>query len=121
MSAKRIRTTRDHAVNVARNVGRQLGYAVAVHGSRARDLDLIAAPWVDAGAPLAPDGPVTPRELVEAIAEALPGIYGAPEKKPHGRVGYVIVPLDRLGIDAWYIDLSIMPRRRRRKAADAQA
>lgn len=107
--------TREHAIAVATNVGRQLGYAIGVHGSKMRDLDLIAAPWVDK-APLAPDGPVTARELVESICQALPGVASAPERRPHGRLGFVIVPRHRWGIDAWYIDISVMPRRRKRAA-----
>jgi hypothetical protein len=30
-----------------RKIGKRCGYAIAVHGSMERDLDLIAAPWVD--------------------------------------------------------------------------
>lgn len=98
--------TRDHAIAVATNVGRQLGYAVGVHGSRLRDIDLIAAPWTAKAIP--------PRELAESIAYALPGfIRGRQTRRPHGRVAYIIWPRFLWGLDVWYIDLSIMPRRRR--------
>jgi hypothetical protein len=51
------------------------------------------------------------------IAEALPGhIQGKAEKRPHGRLGFVILPLYRWGFDTWYIDLSVMPRRRKRRS-----
>lgn len=100
--------TREHAIACATNVGRQLGYAIGVHGSKVKDLDLIAAPWTDEA--------TTPRELVESICYALPGIYGPPNEKPHGRIGWVIQPTPQWGIDAWYIDLSVMPRRRKRSA-----
>lgn len=101
--------TREHALACARNVGRKLGYAVALHGSGIRDLDLLAVPWIE-------DTAITPLMLAETIAEALPGhIVGKPEKKPHGRVGFTINPLYRWGFDTWYIDLSVMPRRRKRK------
>lgn len=109
--------TREHAIACATNVGRQLGYAIGVHGSQMRDLDLIAAPWVDE-APLGTPGPATPLELAESIAHALPGnVAGKGETKPHGRLGFVIYPRIRWGVDAWYIDLSVMPRRRKRAAA----
>jgi len=88
---------------------RNQGYAVAVHGSRVRDLDLIAVPWTEETAH-------TPLSVAEIIAAAIPGfIAGKPEKKPHGRVGFVIHPLTHYGFDRWYIDLSVMPRRRKRR------
>lgn len=42
---------------------RSMGYALAVHGSMARDLDLVAVPWVE--------GAVDPIELVEAFVEII--------------------------------------------------
>lgn len=94
--------TREDTLLAARNVARQLGYAIAVHGSQARDLDLLAVPWV-------PEAE-SAEELVESIAAAVDGIYSSVEEKPHGRRGWSIVSRHRLGIDAWYIDLSVMPR-----------
>lgn len=100
--------TRDHAIACATNVGRRLGYAIGVHGSQMRDLDLIAAPWTNQA--------VAPYELAKSIACALPGvIVGKRTRKPHDRVAWTIYPCYLWGIDAWYIDLSIMPRRRRRR------
>jgi hypothetical protein len=102
--------TRDHAVACAQNVARNQGYAIGVHGSRVRDLDLLAAPWIE-------DCAVTPLALAEMIAAALPGVLHVKgEKKPHGRVGFVIYPRVMYGFDTWYIDLSVMPRRRKRAA-----
>lgn len=102
--------TREHAIAAATNVARQLGYAIGVHGTQLRDLDLIAVPWTDEAVPAA--------ELVESIAYAIPGVtHVKSEKKPHGRLGWTILPLYRWGIDSWYVDISVMPRRRRRKAA----
>lgn len=101
--------TREHAIAVARNVGKHQGYAVAVHGSQIRDLDLLAVPWIE-------DLAITPLRLAETIAAALPGVIkGKAEPKPHGRVAFVIFPRVRYGFDTWYIDLSVMPRRRKRK------
>lgn len=101
--------TREHALAAAQNVGRHVGYAVACHGSRVRDLDLVAIPWIE-------DTAYTPLMIAETIARAIPGVLQnrTPEKKPHGRVGFVIEPQFQWGFDSWYIDLSVMPRRRKR-------
>jgi hypothetical protein len=87
---------------------RELGYALAVHGSAARDLDLLAAPWTDAAC--------APEELWAAIVEACAvsvgdAVDGAgaridqPSAKPHGRLAWSIP----LGCGA-VLDLSVMPR-----------
>lgn len=80
---------------------RKLGYALALHGSLQRDLDLIAIPWTQEA--------VEPLELVKALCEefdiAPNHDWEKPEVKPHGRLGWSI-PL-------WwgaYIDLGVMPR-----------
>lgn len=101
--------TREHALAAARNAVRGQGYAVAVHGSQVRDLDLIAVPWQETA--------LTAQDVAEIIADAIPGvIVGKPEKKPHGRVGFTIYPRWTYGFDRWYVDLSVMPRRRKRAA-----
>lgn len=83
---------------------RRVGYALAVHGSMQRDLDLLAAPWTDEAADAT--------ELLEAIfaacaftALARQAVTG-PTQQPHGRLSWAI-PLDG-GV---YLDLSVMPRR----------
>lgn len=77
---------------------RSLGYAIAIHGSMARDLDLIAVPWVEEAADA--------EALVEAIRAAVGGVVTNrnPEKKPHGRIAWTII----LG-GGPFIDLSVMP------------
>jgi hypothetical protein len=91
-----------------RKVARRAGYAIGVHGSLTRDLDLIAAPWradcVEAG------------ELARLIESAVAqykhdrahfeSVRKNFTEKPHGRRSFSI----HLGIYA-YIDLSVMPRR----------
>lgn len=88
-------------------IGREHGYAVAVHGSLARDLDLIATPWVEHYS--APD------DFVKDIAYKLGAIAGEDlvvvwpndprwGPKPHGRLCYTIV-LD----GGAFIDLSVIP------------
>lgn len=94
-------------------VAREHGYALGFHGSGKRDLDLIAAPWIE--------GAAEPAILAEALREAVGGfilndeeaaafpnyLHRNPEPKPHGRLAWAIHlhgPSGRL-----YIDLSIMP------------
>ena len=79
----------------------QLGYALSLHGSLQRDLDLIAVPWTDEAC--------SARDLVAAICDEFDvqpnRSIGDPERKPHGRLAWSI-PL-------WwgaYIDLSVIPR-----------
>jgi hypothetical protein len=85
---------------------RRVGYAVALHGSMGRDLDVIAVPWTDAAG--------SPEDLVAEIGEWIqvlaPEEVGQPQDrwpraKPHGRLAWSL----HLGGGA-YIDLSIMPR-----------
>lgn len=83
----------------ARIVARAYGYAVALHGSGTRDLDLIALPWVDDAAPA--------ERVAAAIASAVKGYVNPdhnPVKKPHGRLCWTI----HLG-GGPFIDLSVFP------------
>lgn len=88
-----------------RKVGRQFGYAIAVHGTLARDIDLVAIPWTEEA--------VDAEILVEAVAALVKahegGSFGfidkdCPRAKPHGRRAWSIHGW------AFYIDLSVMPR-----------
>ena len=88
------------AVRIA---ARHHGYAVAWHGSMARDIDLIAVPWRE----IVSD----PSDLVNAITKRVGGYIRHadrtrnPEKKPHGRLAWSI---HLLGVGT-YIDISVMP------------
>lgn len=84
---------------------RPLGYALAVHGSMNRDFDLIAVPW-DEGA-VAPASDVHAAIFNTISPYRMPNIKHGPEKKPHGRISWII-PLHAGAA----IDLSVMPRRR---------
>jgi hypothetical protein len=67
-----------------RAAAREFGYAIGLHGSARRDLDLIAAPWRD--------GASSPDELARAIHRAACGIVSESyqwESKPCGRVATV--------------------------------
>lgn len=84
-------------------IARDHGYAIAVHGSMVRDMDLVACPWTDDA--------VEPEKLLTAIIARIgfaideeQRVHG-PTPHPHGRVSYAIV-LD----GGPYIDLSVMPR-----------
>jgi hypothetical protein len=81
-----------------RNVARGHGYAIGVHGSLVRDVDLIAAPWIERAS--APD------ELAKAIADELGGAVRARARRAHGRIGYVV--LIPGGKHPTYVDLSVM-------------
>lgn len=82
-----------------RELAREVGYAVGVHGTLERDLDLIAVPWVAEA--------VGPLELAQHIAVGLGGavIDYEPQDKPAGRWSCNIHPGGWLKI----IDLSVMP------------
>lgn len=81
------------------------GYAVAVHGSLKRDIDLIAVPWTEQAVP--------PAELVGYIKGAIGGVLGnclqigEPGLKPHGRMAYTLVHPGFAG----EIDLSVIAPR----------
>jgi len=89
---------------VIRKTARELGYAIGLHGSGQRDMDLIAFPWVEWAA--------APAELMDAICRAVDGYIArhdqghVPEHKPHGRLAWSIY-IDSKGR---YIDLSVAPR-----------
>lgn len=96
--------TREHAFRAAQNAVRSQGYAVALHGSQVKDLDLIAVPWRETA--------LTAQDIAELIAKAIPGFIetGSPEAKPHGRLSFTIRPNWHFSFDNWYIDLAVMPR-----------
>lgn len=77
------------------------GYALALHGSMARDLDVIACPWTDEAVPA--------EELVESLRSVCDAWKSDgdpnPTIKPHGRKAWV---LHFVG-SGTYIDLSVMP------------
>lgn len=93
-----------------RAAAKDLGYAIAIHGSLKRDLDLLAVPWIEeAGDPLA---------LVKAVADEVGGyvigdrvdergyISDHPTEQPHGRMSWNICWGGKV-----FIDLSVMPKK----------
>lgn len=98
----------DHGLPILRDAARANGYALAVHGSLARDLDMVAVPWTDDAADL--DTVVT--ALAEATKEATGWghIAGRSEKhgrtpKPHGRVAVTILASAELSLDISFMPL----------------
>jgi hypothetical protein len=112
-----------------REVARKLGYALGVHGTLKRDIDLIACPWTSSA--------VSAKVLVRAIQAKAREIVGYAEPHPHeakssnpkyfrdGMGGYVggfgRITAKSHGRRVWnfhlvpthdgpYIDLSVMPR-----------
>jgi hypothetical protein len=86
---------------ILRATARQHGYALGLHGSGERDLDLIAVPWIDE--------PSSPEILVEALRGSIDGfmVRHEPHPKPHGRLTWAIHLHDPCG--RLYVDLSVMP------------
>ena len=101
-----------------RDRARVLGYAIGVHGTLRRDIDLIACPWAE--------GAVEPEVLaahVRDVAEFVVGHAqmdpieaphahcrnGSPGGKPHGRRTWTFWLGTERGCP--YVDLSVMPMR----------
>ena len=89
-------------------VAREHGYALAIHGTMQRDLDLVAIPWVDEAG--------DPEILIEALRKRgqhwmfeepegeRPPVY-KPTLKPQGRVAYSLTIMG-----GRFVDISVMPR-----------
>jgi hypothetical protein len=73
------------------------GYALACHGSLARDFDLIAIPWAET---------VSKADdvLKDVTSEWALTICGEPEQKNHGRIAYTLA----CGFGECAIDLSFV-------------
>lgn len=74
------------------------GYALAVHGSLARDFDIIAVPWAETLS--------SPEEIIKEITDGFViHQIGEPTIKRYGRVAYLI----SVGFGDCAIDLSFFP------------
>lgn len=82
-------------------VTRAHGYALAVHGSLGRDMDLICAPWTD--------NPSDPKDVIDVITSkfAIRVIGDGPVVRNHGREAWTI----SVGFGECALDLSFMPRK----------
>lgn len=85
-----------------RQIAKNHGYGLGVHGTEQRDLDLIAIPWRS--------GASEPERLAEAIKLSVNGYDHAdfpnPENKPLGRIAWSFYLPNTAG--KMYLDLSIM-------------
>jgi len=81
-----------------RDIARTHGYALAVHGSMMRDMDVVAIPWVKDAS--------EPQELVDAFAKAIAFLHvdDEPTIKEHGRMVWTMAFPGEC-----FVDLSIMP------------
>lgn len=89
---------RQPPIDRIRALAKEVGYALAVHGSLERDVDLIASPWTTEAASY--------YKLMRHIADGVNGRIIEIEKKPLGRWACTIC------MEGWYqpIDLSVCPR-----------
>ena len=91
-----------------RLAARHAGYAITVHGSLNRDIDLVAIPWREHGV-------WEMDALVDALVGAIRGVTGACHKsaswteKPHGRRARTLIVF--CGMADAQLDLSIIPTR----------
>jgi hypothetical protein len=80
------------------NIFQKHGYALAVHGSLARDFDIIAVPWGEKVS--------SPDEVIKAITDGFViHVIGEPDTRNHGRVAYTI----SVGFGECALDLSFFP------------
>jgi hypothetical protein len=88
-----------------RVVSRECGYALAVHGSMIRDVDVVAIPWTEEAC----SAEALVKRLWELLGEGGFGPFDQAaipsEPKPHGRAAYTL-----LTFSGGFIDLSVMPR-----------
>ncbi len=86
-----------HRMAEIQSAGRSCGYAIAIHGSMQRDLDVVAIAWTEHAMP--------PNSLI-AHFQNLGMTIGpdSPKEKPHGRITYTLL----MG-GALFMDLSIIP------------
>jgi len=115
----------DQIIEPLRDVAKRLGYAIAVHGTLKRDIDLVAVPWsrsAVAAKTLAKAIQHKTREIIgyaephpmerqKYFRDGLAGFakgHGRMTAKPHGRRSWTFHLLPTH--DGPYIDLSVMPR-----------
>ena len=80
-------------------ITRRHGYALAIHGTLGRDMDLVCVPWSDT--------PADPQVVVDDIVSAFSiEQVGEPVQKAHRRMVWTI----SVGFGECFLDLSFMPR-----------
>lgn len=82
-------------------IAKACGYAVALHGSMTKDLDVIAVPWTKRA--------LRPQTLVKRLCESMDLSFDEtrnPTTMPHGRCAWSL----HFDHGCGYIDLSVTPR-----------
>lgn len=86
-----------------RKAALDLGWTLALHGSMASDMDIMAMPWTEDAK--------DESDLISALQECIDStvwkdnnLKRPPNAKPHGRIAYTLI----IYAD-FYIDLSVMP------------
>lgn len=94
-----------------RHVAERCGYALAVHGSLRRDIDLVACPWrdsaIDAGS-LVEHLRKTAEVIIGFCHERKADVGRQPDKKPCGRLAWSFYL--RHDDEPPYLDISVMPK-----------
>ena len=102
-------------------IARQFGYAAAIHGSMASDLDIVLVPWVEDAAPA--------NDVVEAIRLFVGGRKRKcdvqPFEKPLGRLSWTFYFTEN-GVNGYgttepYLDISVTPRGCHRRGGTSEA
>ena len=111
MNKRELKKYYSSIIPTIRKIAEEHGYAIAIHGSMTRDLDVMAMPWIKKA--LAPESLAT--ALMKELLVFENGVKGHSymrkywkenrEGKPHGRLNYII-PMKQNG----WMDLSVMPR-----------
>lgn len=99
-----------NVIDEVREIAREHGYALGVHGSMRenRDIDLIAVPWTRKARACS--------SLVKAVGELpyllrrVDGEFARSIRRAWGRQGFVFYVRFRHGTCPAYVDLSVMPR-----------
>lgn len=79
-------------------IARKHGYAACVHGSLARDMDVVCVPWVEK--------PSSPEEVViELVGKFYMKKVGDGDVTHHGRIRFTLA----IGFGECFVDLSFMP------------
>jgi hypothetical protein len=87
---------------------RGVGYALTVHGSLSRDIDLVAVAWVQWAVPaeVLADVIIGKLHLIDTVFHVIEPDRDGPRAKPHGRLAWSILLEPYHGP---YIDLSVIP------------
>lgn len=73
----------DEVILKIREIGRVHGWAIGVHGTLKRDIDLIGVPWTETASPW--------EKFFFAVQDVLGNQLGGVTQKPHGRLAFLIL------------------------------